>query len=80
MTDFKVLEGLPELPPPTKASQAVGDPVDLTHMRSLLSYLDPNVEYPIWRDYVAAIHATNAGTEEERFQLAVEWSRGDLTE
>jgi hypothetical protein len=75
-----VLENLPELPASKGASPAIGAPVQLPHLRTLLASIDPDVPYPKWRDIVAGLHATNAGTEDDRLGLAVEWSRGALTD
>src|SRR5665213_488548 len=59
---------LPELPPPPPASQAVGEPVELGHMVELLSHITPT-DRTAWRDVVAGVRATNASTEEDRYDL-----------
>ncbi len=69
-----VCNGLPELPP-VHVSDRIGEPVDLDHFKEVLRHVDPNVDYPAWRDIVAAIHATNAGSEGERYEIAKAWSR-----
>lgn len=70
--------GLPQIVAQV-ASHAAGQPVTLEHLTELLKHVPPDVSYPDWRDRVAAIRNTNAGTEEERYDLARDWSRtGDL--
>lgn len=73
-----VTADLPALPE-VAVSGSTGRPVEFKHLVALLKHVDPNVEYPYWRDIVAAIRATNAGTEDERLALADAWSRGELT-
>lgn len=71
-------QNLPELPSPAIASASVGDPVEPDHLVELLTFIDPAQSYPLWRDVIAAVRATNAGDENDRFDIADKWSRGDF--
>ena len=65
---FDVEIGLPELPAPAPASPSVGDPVEWDHLVELLTCIKPT-DRTGWRDLVAAVRATNSGTEEARHAL-----------
>ena len=78
LKNWRVLEGLPELPP-VVVSGAVGDPVTIGQLEGLLSYVSPDQEYPVWRDIVAAIRNSPAD-EEALLDLALRWSRGEVGE
>lgn len=58
-----------------QASAASGAPVDPTALRQAVSFLEPDVSYPIWRDYVAGIGAANCPQARE---IAHEFSEGKL--
>jgi hypothetical protein len=75
-----VLDNLPKLPP-VHVSSAAGIPVPLAHVEALLKHVDPDVEYPAWRDIVAGIRNSPVigdDDESKREDLALRWSRGEL--
>jgi hypothetical protein len=77
LDDFR--EGLAVLPDRRVTSATAGDPVSIEQLREVLDYHDPDQSYEAWRDVVAAIRNTNAGSEEDRFALAHEWSERAIT-
>jgi hypothetical protein len=50
-------------------------PENVARLKSALAAIDPDSEYPIWRDILFAIHSTGWVSAEE---IARSWSRGDL--
>jgi hypothetical protein len=51
-------------------------PENVARVTSALATIDPDCEYPLWRDICFAVHALNWSCSEE---LARSWSKGDLT-
>jgi RecA-family ATPase len=75
-----VTEGLAagDAPERTEASSLKGEPVEWEKLVERLKYIPADVPYPLWSGIVAAIRATNSGTEDQRLALAIAWSCGAL--
>lgn len=80
----EITNGLPELVVKRRApSPATGEPVTREQLVDRLKCINPDCEYGIWRDVVAAIHATNLTGDEtgdERREIAHDWSDGTYSD
>ena len=87
-TLVQITEGLPALPADSPRSGQSSllpqrTPVTADHLRKLLRYCDPNAPRDEWRNVIAAVRNTvlaGEDDESERLQIALEFSRGELSE
>src|SRR5579872_2445397 len=76
-----ILAGLPPTPERKPASSASGAPVTEEQLRARLAWLDPGASRDVWRNHVAAIHATPLEVDADaskRREIAQEWCEGKI--